>query len=373
MPRYNRCMVRLVRISFLGVLLGCAACAQEAHPVPESVMPAVAPALEAPQGLLPVVSGAELDAAVAAVPKLSSFILFQGGRIHRETYANGGARDRPINIKSASKSILNALTGIALEQGFIESLDVPVVRYLPEYFKGLPADDARRRITVRHLVTMSSGLPSTSIRNYGAWVTSRDWVGYALGRGVENEPGSYMTYSTGDSHVLAAVLTKATGKPLREFAQQHLFSPVDMRVGGWDRDPQGIYFGGNNLALSPASLLNFGRLYLEGGKFNGRQVLPAAWIAESWQPRFLNSSFNRRHDYGYLWWHTTFAGHSTWFAWGYGGQFLLVVPGLDAIVVLTCDPDTRERGTNNLIYDLMERVIVPWAQGNIASTRTATG
>ena len=366
-------MVSPVRFSLLGMLLACAACAREAPPVSPAALPAAAPGQEVPQAPVPTVSAAELDAAVATVPKLSSFILYQGDRIHRETYANGSARDRPINIKSASKSILNALTGIALEQGHLENLDVPVARYLPEYFKGVPADDPRRRITVRHLVTMSSGLPSTSIRNYGAWVTSRDWVGYALARGVENEPGAYMTYSTGDSHVLAAVLTKATGKPLREFAQQHLFAPADMRVGGWDRDPQGIYFGGNNLALSPASLLNFGRLYLDGGRFNGRQVLPAGWVAESWQPRFLNSSFNLRHDYGYLWWHTTFAGHSTWFAWGYGGQFLFVVPSLDAVVVLTCDPDTRERGTNNLVYDLMERVIVPWAQGNIATASTAAG
>lgn len=355
-------------LPFLGLLLGFAACAQESPPQPESTpLPAVASAPEALPAALPVVSGAELDAAVATVPRLSSFILFQGDRIHREMYANGSARDRPINIKSASKSILNALTGIALEQGHLDSLDAPISRYLPEYFARLPADDPRRLITVRHLVTMSSGLPSTSIRNYGAWVTSRDWVGYALGREIENPPGTNMTYSTGDSHLLAAVLTKATGRPLREFAQQNLFGPLGMRVGGWDRDPQGIYFGGNNLALSPAALLDFGRLYLDAGEFAGRQVLPAAWIAESWQPRFLNSSFNMRHDYGYLWWHTTFAGQSTWFAWGYGGQFLFVVPGLDAVVVLTCDPDARERGTNNLVYDLMERVIVPWAQANQAA------
>src|SRR5690606_21861990 len=265
-----------------------------------------------------------------------------------------------------SKSILNALTGIALEQGHLASLDAPVSRFLPEYFEQLPAGDPRRSITVRHLVTMSSGLPSTSIRNYGAWVSSRDWVGYALGREVLHPPGSQMTYSTGDTHILAAVLTRATGQPLRQFAQQNLFGPLGIRAGGWDRDPQGIYFGGNNLALSPAALLAFGRLYLNNGKYNGKQVLPAQWVAESWQPRFLNSSYNSRHDYGYLWWHTKFAGHSTWFAWGYGGQFLFVVPGLDAVIVLTGDPDTRERGSNNVIYDLMEQVIVPWAENNQA-------
>lgn len=345
---------------FASLFLGCA-CAQDSSPSVsrEGVNQA---ATTAEPATLPAVTDAELEEALAAIPKLSSLILYRDGAIRREHYANGSAADRPINIKSASKSILNALTGIALEKGHLDSLDTPIRRYLPEYFEGIAAGDARRDITVRHLVTMSSGLPSTSIRNYGAWVTSRDWVGYALDRELENASGSYMTYSTGDSHLLAAVLTRATGRPLRDYAQQYLFKPVEMRVGGWDRDPQGVYFGGNNLALSPRSLLNFGRLYLDGGRFNGVQVLPATWVAESWQPRFLNSSFNMRHDYGYLWWHTTFAGRSTWFAWGYGGQFLFVVPELEAVVVMTCDPDTRERGTNNLIYETMERVIVPWLE-----------
>lgn len=344
--------------------LACAACAGEA-PSGASVPPVADPtATEEPPQPLREIPDAELDAAVASIPRLSAFILFQGGRIHREHYANGGARDRPINTKSASKSILNALTGIALEQGHLESLDAPVSRFLPEYFRQLPAEDPRRQITVRHLLTLSSGLPSTSIGNYGAWVNSRDWVGYALGREVEHAPGTTMTYSTGDTHLLAAVLTRATGQPLRQFAQQHLFGPLGMRVGGWDRDPQGIYFGGNNLALSPSALLSFGRLYLDEGQYDGRQVLPAQWIAESWQAHFPNSSFNRRHDYGYLWWHVRYAGHSTWFAWGYGGQFLFVVPGLDAVVVVTGDPDARERGGNNMIHALMEQVVVPWAVAN---------
>src|SRR5690606_35606588 len=108
-----------------------------------------------------------------------------------------------------------------------------------------------------------------------------------------------------------------------------------------------------------------GRLYLDQGQYEGRQILSAQWIAESWRPHFPNSSFNRRHDYGYLWWHVRYAGHSTWFAWGYGGQFLFVLPGLDSVVVVTGDPDARERGGNNLIHALMEQVVVPWAEGNL--------
>lgn len=355
---------KALAVAFAVSALACTACAREAPPPNPAPGPADPVVSQSPRP--PVVSDAQVDAAVAAIPRLTSFILFQGDRIQRERHASDGARDRPRNIKSASKSILNALTGIALEQGHLESLDVPVSVFLPEYFARVPADDPRWRITVRHLLTMSSGLPSTSIGNYGAWVTSRDWVGYALGREVQSEPGTVMTYSTGDTHILAAVLTRATGRPLRQFAQQNLFAPLGIQVGGWDRDPQGVYFGGNNLALSPSALLGFGRLYLDQGQHNGRQVLPGAWVADSWQPRFLSSSFNRRHDYGYLWWHTRFAGHSTWFAWGYGGQFLFVVPGLETVVVLTGDPDARERGGNNMIHALMEQVIVPWAEANLA-------
>lgn len=315
-----------------------------------------------------MISAEDVDAAIAQIPSLSSFLVLKNDTLQREFYANGSARDHAINIKSASKSVLNALTGIALARGDLRGLDVPISDYLPEYYRQIPTDDPRREITIRHLLTMSSGLPSTSIRNYGAWVTSPDWVGYALGRPVDNPPGTFMTYSTGDSHLLAAVLTRATGTPLRAYAQRHLFDPLGVEIGGWDRDPQGIYFGGNNMALSPRGLLNFGRLYLDAGKFAGRQVLAGEWIAESWQPRFLNSSFNMRHDYGYLWWHTRFAGRSAWFAWGYGGQFLFVLPELDAVVVLTCDPDTRTRGNNNLIYGIMESVIVPWLERGTAET-----
>jgi len=302
----------------------------------------------------------EVASAVASLSRVSGFILFQNGDIAHQYYARGGAFARPINIKSASKTILSALTAIALQRGDLKSLDAPISEFLPQYFARIPQDDRRRTITVRHLLTMSSGLPSTSIYNYGAWVSSRDWIAYVLDQELVYEPGTRMTYSTGDTHLLAAVLTKAAGTSLRAYAQRHLFDPLGVQIGGWDRDPQGNYFGGNNMALSPQALLAFERLYLEGGVREGRRVLSTDWIDTSWTPRFLNSSFNTRHDYGYLWWHTRYAGHATWFAWGYGGQFLFVIPSLNAIVVFTGDPDARSRGGNDVIYDLMERTIVPY-------------
>jgi CubicO group peptidase (beta-lactamase class C family) len=307
----------------------------------------------------PAVSLAQLEAEVRRQPRISTFILYQTDRLLLEYYGKGRSFEKPINIKSASKSVLNALTGIALQRGHLKTLDTPIAAFLPEYFSTFAKQDARRGITVRHLVSMSSGLPSTSIYNYGAWVSSRDWVAYALNGELASPPGERMTYSTGDTHLLAAVLTQATGTPLRAYAQKQLFDPLGVEIGGWDRDPQGNYFGGNNLALSPKALLAFGRLYLDGGVFNGTRVLSQDWIRESWTPRFFNSSYNSRHDSGYLWWHTKFAGRSTWFAWGYGGQFVFVVPELGAVVVFTGNPDATARGGNNEIYDLMDGLIVP--------------
>lgn len=304
-------------------------------------------------------ASAPLGDAIARIPRISSFLLLRKDTLQQQFFARGQSLHRPINIKSASKSILSALTALALQRGELASLDTPIHPFLTRYFERIPTDDPRRGITVRHLLTMSSGLPSTSIFNYGAWVTSRDWIGYVLNQTPQAPPGTRMTYSTGDTHLLAAVLTQATGQPLRTYAQRHLFDPLDAQIGGWDRDPQGVYFGGNNLALSPAALLAFGKLYRDAGQVGARQILTPAWIDASWTPHFRNSSYNTRHDYGYLWWHGRFGGHSAWFAWGYGGQFLFVLPALAALAVLTGDPDARTRGGNEAIYRLMDEVVVP--------------
>lgn len=310
--------------------------------------------------LLADVTDEQLEKAVRSIPELSSFILYRDGEILNEIYDNNGSANRPSNIKSASKSVLSALTGIALDQGYIESIDDPVSRYLPGYFESVD-DSMKNSITVRHLLMMNSGLRSTSFRNYGAWVVSRDWVGYAIQGPLINPPGTTMTYSTGDTHILSAVLAEASGMSTRQLAERYLFGPMNQRIGGWDRDPQGYFFGGNNMAVSPRALLEFGKLYLNGGRYNEIQILDPEWVEESLTTYQRSISFNsRRHDYGYLWWHNTFAGHEVWFAWGYGGQYLFLIPELNAAVVLTGNPDTRSRGMNNRIYSILETSIIPY-------------
>jgi CubicO group peptidase (beta-lactamase class C family) len=317
------------------------------------------------RSVAPTVTLEELEQSLEMLPELTSFMLYRDGDIISEFYYNGGASDRPSNIKSASKSIISALTGIAIQEGFIGSIDDPVAEYLPAYFDGLDDPDSlKHSITIRHLLTMSSGLRSTSFRNYGAWVTSRDWVGHAIRGPQLYPPGTRMSYSTGDSHILSAVLTRASGMSTMQLAERYLFSPMDVRIGGWDRDPQGFYFGGNNMALSPSGLLEFGKLYMNNGIHNGRQILDPDWVSQTLTTQHTRISFNNRgHDYGYLWWRNTFSGYDVWFAWGYGGQYIFLIPEINSIAVLTGNPDSRTRGMNNRIYTLLETVIIPFLAG----------
>jgi CubicO group peptidase (beta-lactamase class C family) len=294
----------------------------------------------------------------AELPALSSLIVAQGGEVIGEEFFRGMRPSRQVNIKSASKSILSALVGIALKEGYLESLDQTLPELLPDHFPA-GASPEHAEITLRHLLTMTSGLQTTSFRNYGSWVASRDWVRSAIDRPMVDRPGGRMIYSTGNSHLVSAILTRSTGMSTKAFAQRHLFEPLGIRSPAWDRDPQGIYLGGNNMALSPRDLLKIGELYLAGGSLDGRRILPEAWIRESWRP--YNRSRWNGYGYGYFWWHRRSGRYDVHFAWGYGGQFVFVVPELELVVVATSRIGDRSAGRMHRreIHRLLDRYILP--------------
>ena len=228
-----------------------------------------------------------LDAAVEAagqLPRLHSLLVSWRGNLVVEEYFHGSRASLPANIKSASKTIISALVGIAIEQGKIESLDTPIAPYFPN-LRADSADAAKRAITIEDLVSMRSGLESTSGRNYGRWVNSGNWVRHILSRPLEAEPGGPMIYSTGTTHLLSAILTSATGSSTRDFAQEVLAGPLGFELAPWPRDPQGIYFGGNDMLLTPRQMLAFGEMYLRRGRANGKQIVPESWVDASWVPR----------------------------------------------------------------------------------------
>ena len=301
-----------------------------------------------------------LDAAAAAaaeLPRLDSLLVSHRGTLVLERYFNGARANRVANVKSVSKSVISALVGIAIDRGHIPGVRHPIGGYFSAILRA-PADAPKRAITIEDLLTMRSGLESTSSRNYGAWVTSRNWVRYALGREMEATPGTAMQYSTGNSHLLSAILTQATKKTTWQFAQDVLARPLGFTLAKWPQDPQGIYFGGNDMLLTPRQMVLFGELYLNRGRAGDTEVVSSRWIDDSLVPRGRSNYSDQL--YGYGWWMRELAGQQVFYAWGFGGQYIFVVPSLQLVVVTTSSTAVGEerRAHRRTILDLVEQLVI---------------
>ena len=288
------------------------------------------------------------------LPRLHSLLISRGDELVFEHYYNGRDPSRPANMKSASKSVISALVGIAIDQGIIASVDEKVVQYFPEIISSSD-DGVKQQITIENLLTMQSGLETTSNRNYGKWVLSDNWVEFALKQPLVAAPGTRMLYSTGSTHLLSAILTKASGMSAKQFAQENLSSRLGFSMSYWPQDPQGIYFGGNDMEMTPRQMLEFGRLYLNDGLRGSDQVISKNWVQASHQPR-ATSPRGQGRFYGYGWWLRDLAGMQVPVAWGYGGQLIFVVKELDLVVVATSEsaPGPARRGHLRSLYDLVE-------------------
>jgi len=303
----------------------------------------------------------QFDAAVAQarkMPRLRSLLVSRQGETILEQYFNGSSPSDVVNIKSVSKSVISALVGIAIEQGYISTVGQPINEYFGDLITA-ESDLTKAEITIKDLLTMQAGLESTSNRNYGAWVMSPDWIRYALRQPMRSPPGTRMEYSTGNTHLLSAILTQATAKSTLQFAREVLAQPMGYRLAAWPTDPKGIYFGGNDMEMTARQMLMFGQLYLNEGQLNGKQIIPADWIKQS-LGRHAQSTREHGRYYGYGWWIREMAGFETPYAWGYGGQFIILVPKLDLVVVTTSDstPGTERHGHRQNIQEIVERLII---------------
>ena len=307
---------------------------------------------------------AEALGRAAELPNLRGVLVSQRGEIVLERYSDGAAADRPTNVKSVSKSLLSVLVGIAIREGRIRGLDQPISDFFPDYFARQGVDPRKRSITVGHLLSMQSGLESTSFNEYGAWVSSGNWVNAALAQPMVDEPGGRMLYSTGSTHLLSAILTRATGTSTWAYANEKLAEPMGFRIRPWQRDPQGIFFGGNDMYLTPRQMLRFGQMYLDGGVYQGRRIVPEAWVRESVRPR-TSSPWNG-HGYGLGWWSKDAGGRQVWFAWGYGGQYVFVVPELELVAVFISQSDgPRAPGHLPGIHRILDEYLVPGAAARL--------
>ena len=291
--------------------------------------------------------------------RIKAVVVSLGGKTVFAKAFRGPSVDRTVNIKSVSKTVVATLLGVARQRSVIDSLDQTLGELAPEL---IPSGASARiaSLTLQNLVTMQAGLERTSGRAYGVWVNSENWIHHVLSRPFVDEPGGRMLYSTGDTHVLGAVLSQLTGRSLYELANDWLGKPLGIKFAPWTRDPQGYYLGGNEMALSPLHLVKLGELYLANGVINGQKLLDTNWVQDAFTPR--TRSVYSGDGYGYGWFLRQLADEPAAYARGYGGQVLHVLPKMSLAVVITSDEKQRARsnGYMGVLHKLVaEELVAP--------------
>jgi CubicO group peptidase (beta-lactamase class C family) len=241
----------------------------------------------------------------------------------------------PHELASVTKSVMTSLVAIAADQGKL-SLDQPVLSFFPG--RRIANRDARKeRITVRHLVGMTSGLLCTAEHDeqtLSDMQNSADWVQFVLDRPMAAEPGTRFVYCSPGMHLLSAILQKATGMTTLDFARAYLFEPLGIKQVIWPSDPQGITHGWGDIRLFPEDAARIGYLWLNGGHWRDRQIVSAKWVKESSSVQ-IRTGQEHGDDYGYGWWIMTGDAIPQYSAIGRGGQRIGVLPSLDIVYVTT--------------------------------------
>ncbi|RRB07367.1 serine hydrolase domain-containing protein [Larkinella rosea] len=271
---------------------------------------------------------------------IHSLLIVRNGKLVYENYFNGYSDLIPENIYSATKTFTSALIGIALDQKLIKSLDEKVVDYFPQESPLPNLTPAKQQITIRDLLTMSSGLECAdddpqSPGNEAKMYQSTDWIRYTLSLPMKTTPGTESNYCTGGVAVLGGILQRATGKTVDEFAQENLWKPLNITPIRWDRMPTGQVNTSGRMFIRPRDMAKLGQLFLNKGQWEGKQIISADWVNESTRKQVIL----RDQGYGYLWWRREFNYNNkmypAYYASGNGGNFIVVLPTENLVVVST--------------------------------------
>lgn len=300
------------------------------------------------QGLDPMLV-AELYLDAAYMETLYGLLVVKNGCLIAEGYFNGGGRDQEARLQSVTKSYTSALVGLALDQGYLSSVDLKMLDFYPE-LAGQITDPRKEQITIRHLLKMRAGYP---------WEETDPalWEGLLSGHYpplIEKfpliaDPGSEFNYSNLSSNWLGIIVDRACGTDLRSFAEEHLFLTIGAGVGDWGQDRDGHNNGCGDLHATARDAARFGLLYLNDGEYEGKQVVSASWVRESLQTYSENADsgaprsgrigrYFRNVGYGYQWWSASVGEHHINYAAGHGGQLIILLDGLDMIIVVTAEP-----------------------------------
>jgi CubicO group peptidase (beta-lactamase class C family) len=339
------------------------------------------------QGMDPAVVG-ELDTKVSgSYPQVRSLLVVRHGYVVYERYWHGLDASDGHDSFSVTKSFVSALVGIALADQHLQGLDQTVGELLAPHLPA-NADPRLRRVTVRQLSTMTAGLAGDDPSQGGdnqAWtgmLQSHNWLRHILSQRLVSKPGTEFGYSSASSHLLSAIVTETTGQSTLAYARTKLFGPLGIATDSalvqpiptwppspaqlgayeqapvaWDTDPQGYQIGFSWLKLPARDLAKIGYLYLNGGRWDGTQVVPADYVHASTQSQSKPPPSVPADGYGYQWWTTTVASHHSFFAAGYAGQLIQVIPDLDLVVVLTSNIDQGRYDAENLVGETIVSAI----------------
>ncbi|NJM40194.1 MAG: serine hydrolase [Anaerolineae bacterium] len=304
------------------------------------------------------------------LPFVDSVLIIRNGHLIYERYFNGYAANQRHELASVTKSFVSAVVGAARAQGKLTNLDAKLPELLPAYFAdGNHAD--KTEITLRHLLMMRSGLQwseyASNDGGYGDWdaLIREDLTELVLSLPLAHTPGTAWNYSTADVQIISSIVQHATGLSMSAFAAEHLFAPLNIQNIDWGAIANGTTVGGTYLRMAPRDMAKLGQLYLQQGRWAGRQVVSADWVSLTItsQGEALNVEAGQTQTidwYGYLWW---LRGHGYYddrsnavVAYGYGGQFIVILPELDMIVVTTATydvPSAQAYAQDQAIYEFI--------------------
>jgi CubicO group peptidase (beta-lactamase class C family) len=284
--------------------------------------------------------------------------------IYNRTF-NGKQADDLFNNQSLTKNICAVLIGIAIDKGFIPSLEVPVADFLPE-LRNDP-DKRKQLITLKDIMNQASGLWHENLERLNIYLGMADPSGYVMKQPLLSDPGSELHYNNAASHLLSVILTKATGLTTLDFARKYLFDPLDIQRVAWSKMKDGYYDGGGLLSvqMSTADVNKLGRLLLNNGRYKNKPVVSQKWVQLLLTPVKTYPAPWGLHNttYGLCFYHTTFKGTAILYGMGWGGQFLILIPAMDAVVSVNQAVDDRSAIRQSAVF--MEEIfpmIFDWIQ-----------
>lgn len=284
---------------------------------------------------------------------LRSCLISQQGQLVLEYYRNDHTATEIAKINSCTKSILSALICIAMDQGQLPPPETPITKFYPQLV--IDNDTRKHKITLQHLLTMSAGINWTEFggqKSFPRMTQSPHWVDFVLEQPLLTFPGERMEYNSGLSQLLSAILVQATGMTTANFAESYLFAPLGIQNYHWELDPQGVHTGGFGLWLHPSDMLRFGQLYLQRGEWDNKQIISRERVAQSVQPS-ISVDAPYHGSYAWHWWTDSLSKHAMdmpssssvpyFYARGYGGQYIYVIPSIHTVVVLSDDKPKKKQ------------------------------